>query len=268
MNNKFENVLILTDFDGTFANDKGVITEDNIEMISYFTSHGGHFSVSTGRTYQGFHHYNSRYINAPVMLANGAMAYDYEKDEIVFCDGLASEGVGAIKKILSEFPEIAVEMYPFNETFAINLTDTSHRHFSSQGIEYQVVNSPDETKIPWAKVMLACGKTDPKEVHAFMDKYIPEISYIKTTGEFIEVLAKGVDKGSGLLKMARYLNVDKKDAYAVGDGLNDMEMIVAASKSFAPENSNKDVLKAADYIVRSNNNGAIANVIEILDKIY
>ncbi|MBE6782402.1 MAG: Cof-type HAD-IIB family hydrolase [Ruminococcaceae bacterium] len=266
--NKFENVLLLTDFDGTFANDNGVITEDNIEMISYFTSHGGHFSVSTGRTYQGFHHYNKRYINAPVLLANGAMAFDYEKNEIYFHNGLGFEGREAIKKILNRFPDLTVEMYPFNETYAINLTDISHRHFSSQGIAYQVVNSPDEVPVPWAKSMIACEKTDPKEVHRFMDEFTPEISYIKTTGEFIEVLAKGVDKGSGLMKLARCLNVAEKDAYAVGDGLNDMEMIVAASKSFVPENGNKDVLKAADYVVRSNNNGAIANVIEILDKIY
>lgn len=265
---KFDNVLILTDFDGTFANDMGIITEDNIEMISYFTKEGGLFSVSTGRTYQGFHHYNSKYINAPVLLANGALAYDYEKNDFVFFDGLKEEGVDAVNKILAEFPEITVEMYPFNETFAINLTDTSHRHFSSQGIDYKVCNSPSETTLPWQKAMLACGETYPELVHKFMDEVTPEISYIKTTGEFIEVLAKDVDKGSGLLKMARALNVDKKDAYAVGDGLNDMEMIVAASKGFVPENGNKDVLNAADYVVRSNNNGAIANVIEILDRLY
>lgn len=265
---KFDNVLILTDFDGTFANDKGVITDDNIEMVSYFIKNGGCFSVSTGRTFQGFHKYDAKYINAPVLLANGAIAYDYEKKSSVFFDGLAEEGVSAIEKILCQFPEITVEMYPFNETFAINLTDTSHRHFSSQGITYKVCEKPSQTTIPWQKAMLACGDVDPKSVHEFIDKYIPEISYIKTTGEFIEVLAKGVDKGSGLLKMAKYLNVDALDAYAVGDGLNDMEMIVAAAKGFVPENGNKDVLKAADYVVRSNNDGAIANVIEILDKIY
>ncbi|MBE6754880.1 MAG: HAD family phosphatase [Ruminococcaceae bacterium] len=265
---KFDNVLILTDFDGTFANDKGEITDDNKEMIFYFTKNGGYFSVSTGRTYQGFHKYSPQYINAPVLLANGALAYDYEKKENIFFDGLGKEGITAVEKILKVFPDIAVEMYPFNDTYAINLTDTSHRHFSSQGINYKVCNSPSETVVPWQKAMLACGDTDPKLVHEFMDKHIPEISYIKTTGQFIEVLAKGVDKGSGLLKMAKKLNVKPRDAYAVGDGLNDMEMIVAAAKGFVPENGNKDVLKAADYIVRSNNNGAIANVIEILDEIY
>lgn len=265
---KFDNVLVLTDFDGTFADDSGAITADNIEMISYFIKNGGYFSVSTGRTFQGFHKYDDAYINAPVLLANGAVAYDYKNKSFAFFDGLGDEGIKAVDKILSQFPDIAVEMYPFNETFAINLTDTSHRHFSSQGISYNICKCPSETVIPWQKAMLACGDIDPKLVHAFIDEYIPEISYIKTTGEFIEVLAKGVDKGSGLLKMAKYLNVHPRDAYAVGDGLNDMEMIVAAAKGFVPENGNKDVLKAADYVVRSNNNGAIANVIEILDKIY
>lgn len=265
---KFDNVLILTDFDGTFANDKGEITADNIEMISYFTKNGGLFSVSTGRTYQGFHKYSSEYINAPVLLANGAMAYDYKKNDFVFFDGLKEEGIDAVEKLLKEFPDITVEMYPFNKTFAINLTETSHRHFSSQGIEYEICNKPSETIIPWQKAMLACGDTDPKLVHKYIDDCLPEISYIKTTGEFIEVLAKGVDKGSGLLKMAKCLGVSPEHAYAVGDGLNDMEMIVAASKGFVPENGNKDVLINADYVVRSNNNGAIANVIEILDKIY
>ncbi len=265
---KFENVLILTDFDGTFANDDGEITEDNIEMINYFISHGGLFSVSTGRTFQGFHKYNSRYINAPVLLANGAMAYDYEKKKFAFFDGLGAEGVNAIEKILSEFPKVTVEMYPFNETFALNLTETSHRHFSSQGIDYKIVNSPKDTPIPWAKAMLACGDVNPKLVYEFMDINTPEISYIKTTGEFIEILAKGVDKGSGLLKMADRLGIKQKDTYAVGDGLNDIEMLLAAGKAFVPENSRDSVQDKADYIVRSNNNGAIANVIEILDKIY
>ncbi len=265
---KFDGVLILSDFDGTFANDKGIITEDNTDMIKYFTENGGYFSVSTGRTFQGFHKYSPEYINSPVLLANGALAYDYEKGKPVFFDGLADEGIKAIEKLLHEFPDIAVEMYPFNETFAINLTDSTHRHFSSQGIEFKICEKPSDTVTPWQKAMVACGDTDPRLVHKFMDEHTPEISYIKTTGEFIEILAKGVDKGSGLLKIARKLGVCPSDAYAVGDGLNDMEMIVAASKGFVPENGNSDVLKAADYVVRSNNNGAIANVIEILDEIY
>ena len=81
---KFKNVLIASDFDGTLKNDDGIITPDVIEKIQYFIENGGLFTVCTGRIFQGFHLYSPEYINAPVLLGNGAMAYDYEKGEVIF----------------------------------------------------------------------------------------------------------------------------------------------------------------------------------------
>jgi hydroxymethylpyrimidine pyrophosphatase-like HAD family hydrolase len=45
-------------------------------------------------------------------------------------------------------------------------------------------------------------------------------------------------------------------------------MLVAAAGAFVPENSAPEALAAATYIVRSNNDHAVAHVIEILDKLY
>ena len=79
---KFEKVLIASDFDGTLKNDDGIITDDVRSAIAYFISEGGYFTVCTGRTYQGFHLYDPSYINAPVLLTNGSMAYEYEKIQL------------------------------------------------------------------------------------------------------------------------------------------------------------------------------------------
>ena len=110
---KFKNVLLASDFDGTLKDDNGVITEDVINAIKYFISEGGYFTVCTGRIHQGFHLYNPEYINAPVLLGNGAMAYDYEKNEIVFNDAIADEGIAAINAVLKEFPMLSIEFYNF-----------------------------------------------------------------------------------------------------------------------------------------------------------
>lgn len=53
----------------------------------------------------------------------------------------------------------------------------------------------------------------------------------------------------------------------MGDGYNDIEMLVAAKAGFVPENGSPEALEHADYVVRSNNDGAVVNVIEILDNI-
>ena len=78
---KFQNVLLASDFDGTLKNDNGEITDDVKSAIKYYMNNGGKFTVCTGRIYQGFHLYSPEYINAPVLLGNGAMAYDYEKEK-------------------------------------------------------------------------------------------------------------------------------------------------------------------------------------------
>ena len=45
----FDGILILSDFDGTFAGEGGRIIDRNISAIEYFRANGGHFSFSTGR---------------------------------------------------------------------------------------------------------------------------------------------------------------------------------------------------------------------------
>ncbi|MBR2876966.1 MAG: HAD hydrolase family protein, partial [Clostridia bacterium] len=101
---KFKNVLLASDFDGTLKNDEGKITDDVIDKIKYFISEGGLFTVCTGRIYQGFHLYNNEYINTAVLLGNGAMAYDYEKERDLFDDAIAEEGILPFEAVLKNFP--------------------------------------------------------------------------------------------------------------------------------------------------------------------
>lgn len=263
---KFKNVLIASDFDGTLKNDDGVITDEVVQKIQYFIENGGYFTVCTGRIYQGFHLYSPEYINAPVLLGNGAMAYDYEKKKVLFNDAVGEEGLPAINGVLKEFPHISIEFYNFEKVCAINLNSHSQQHFTSQGINFETVKKPEDAPRPWTKVMIAAHGCS-KEVQSILDNY-PEINYLKTTGDYVEILKKGVDKGTGLLKLAEILGCSKKDTYAAGDGYNDVEMLLAAHGGFVPENGSQEALSVAKYVTRSNNNGCIAHAIEILDEIY
>ncbi len=265
---KFENVLLASDFDGTLKTDDGEIPRDVIEAIEYFEENGGLFTLSTGRTLQGLCLYDHSYFNAPALLANGAMAYDFGKKEIAFLDGIGEEGINAVEMLHERFPEISIEMYPVGATFAINLNEKTENHFTNQGIRFDVISSPRETMFPWQKVMLGCTEESTVEIQQFMADNFDGISFLPTTGAFVEMLKSGVNKGSGLLKLADYLHVPHSRAYAAGDGYNDVDMLKASAGAFVPCNGAKEALDCATHIVRSNNAGAIANAIEILDEIY
>ncbi len=263
---KFENVLLASDFDGTLADSDGKIPESVISAIKYFMSEGGRFTVCTGRIYQGFHLYSAEYINAPVLLGNGAMAYDYENEKILFDDGIGEEGIGVLIDVISRFPDISVETYNFNKVCSINPCEDSMHHFTSQGIKFARVESPEETVRPWTKVMILAQGCS-QSVQQLLEKH-REVNYLKTTGDYIEILKKGVDKGTGLLRLGEMLGCEPKDIYAAGDGYNDVDMLVAAAAGFVPENGSPEALGVADYITRSNDEGCIAHAIEILDSIY
>lgn len=263
---KFKNVLLASDFDGTLKNDYGIITPDVIEKIKYFISEGGFFTVCTGRIHQGFHLYDPEYINAPVLLGNGAMAYDYVKNEIIFNDAIGDEGIKPFEAVLEKFPNVAFEFYNFNKVCSININEKSERHFTSQNIPFEQVTKVTDAPRPWTKVMILANEQS-KAVQDFLEDY-PEVNFLRNDGEYIEIMRKGIDKGVGLLRLAESLGCSKNDTYAAGDGYNDVEMLVAANAGFVPENGSKEALAVAKYVTRSNNNGCIANAIEILDEIY
>ena len=266
---KFKNVLFATDFDATLTDSGGKIPQKNIDAIRYFISEGGRFTVCTGRSYLGFHLYSPEYINAPVLLSNGAAAYDYPENKLIFNDALGEECLPVLREIRDTFPNAGIEMYPFEAArmFSINLTPFSEQHFTSQGIEFVQISDPAEAILPFTKVMIAAHGGISQAVQELIAKH-PEVNYLKTTGDFVEILKKGVDKGSGLLKLGRHLGCAEKDIYAAGDGYNDVDMLRAANAGFAPENGSKEALAAAKYITRSNDDGCIAHAVEILDGIY
>ena len=78
----------------------------------------------------------------------------------------------------------------------------------------------------------------------------------------IEISAAGVDKGEGLLQLARVLGWGPENVMACGDSSNDLAMIQKAGLGVAMGNASEDVKQAADYITLTNNEDGVAAAIE------
>ena len=78
----------------------------------------------------------------------------------------------------------------------------------------------------------------------------------------IEVNARGVNKGNGLLMLGKILGIEKEEIMACGDGLNDLAMLRAVGFGVAMANGNEEVKKYADYVTGSNDEDGVAKAIE------
>lgn len=61
----------------------------------------------------------------------------------------------------------------------------------------------------------------------------------------VMVLPPGIDKGSGARAALQWLRATPADAWAIGDGENDVPLFRAAARSFAPANAHPEAAAAA-----------------------
>ncbi len=259
---KYDGILLASDYDGTLAASDGTIPPLVREKLREFIAEGGHFTVSTGRTVYGFPAYDADIINAPVILANGGMIYDYATSTVVRCDGLEEDSIPDLQKLSARFPTASIEFYGKNTVTCIRPGDASRRHFAAQGIEWHEIADPSEADYPCSKIMVFDNAQTVADVQDFLRAHCPTLAFLPSTWELLEILRPGADKGTALLRLAEHLGIDRKNVFAIGDGYNDAEMLTAASVSFAPSNGCDSAKAAATYTVCSNDDGAVAEAIE------
>ena len=69
-------------------------------------------------------------------------------------------------------------------------------------------------------------------------------------------------------RLAELLGVARGDIYCIGDHKNDLPMLAVSAVPFAPANAIPEVLASGARIVSHCSDGAVADVVEYLDKIY
>jgi Cof subfamily protein (haloacid dehalogenase superfamily) len=79
---------------------------------------------------------------------------------------------------------------------------------------------------------------------------------------YLEVLPIGVNKAKAVAVLAEFLGVDLSEVAAIGDGLNDLEMLSEAGFAIAMGNASDRVKAAADLVVRSNDEAGVAQAVD------
>ncbi|OPY21557.1 MAG: Phosphoglycolate phosphatase [Methanomethylovorans sp. PtaU1.Bin093] len=67
----------------------------------------------------------------------------------------------------------------------------------------------------------------------------------------IHIKSRGVNKGTGLIKVAELMGIEPKDFVAIGDSVNDVEMLEMAGFGIAVGNGDPELRSVADYTAAS-----------------
>jgi len=266
----FKDILLVCDMDGTLLDSNKQISRENREAVKYFVEKGGRFTIATGRMDLGIAQYMPQLpVNAPVILYNGSLIYDYERKEALWYKLLPKDVRSVLVHLMERFPQMGVEVFQGGQMILLKENDITDMHLKRAEF------NPRRTSIEaladgWYKVILAWEHEKLEEVEKYiLENVINEESPFYTVYSepfFLEILSKGASKGRALEQLIQMLEISRSKVIAVGDNLNDIDMIKVAGIGIAVENAHEQLKKAADYCFPDNDNHAVSKIIEWIDK--
>ncbi|MCR5826193.1 MAG: HAD hydrolase family protein [Oscillospiraceae bacterium] len=280
---KFDRVLLASDFDNTLVFTKAALDAGSTELppmparnreaLDYFTRCGGAFSVSTGRALPAFARYAAELpINAPCVIANGAGLYDFRTERYMATAFIDESVRGAIAALLAYDPQLPFEIYHTDRRIHAmhpNRYILNHEHLTRTKV--MPVSSFDEVDMPLVKLLF---EDDRDKLDALSDfiraqDWAQRYELIFSSDNLLEMTARGATKGQMVLRLAELLGIDRSDVYCIGDHANDVSMAEVSAVRFAPANAIEEMRMLPDmHVVSHCRDGAIADVIEALDRIY
>jgi len=259
--------LLVCDMDGTLLDSSCTISRENITALTRFTEHGGLFTIATGRIPRMIYQFMPALpINAPAIMYNGAMIYDFSTKGVLWNNHLPYQARDIITQLSATFPGAGIEIYYEDKIALISENNETDRHNRGDTITIQrmpIENVPS----PWIKILIAWDNDNLKKVEQWLADIHPPFRFTFSSDVFLELLEKNTSKGRALEVIIRMLSIPRENVFAAGDNLNDIEMIRTAGTGIAVANAHPDLIKAADVCVQQHHDDhAIAHIVSMIEK--
>ena len=279
---KFSGVLIASDFDNTLVYTEEALrlglptppmSDANRQAIQDFMAQGGIFSIATGRALPAFAPvWRDIPMNGPTVLFNGAAIYDFPTATYLYKAFLPEAVRPCVQQVLDAFPQAAVEIYhDDNNIHAVHPNDLTEQHVHLTHAPTVTAPSVEDVPSPFSKALFEVPREDLQMVLDYIRSQSWSVGYevIPSSEHLVELTAKGANKGGMVLRLAEMLGIDRRHVYCAGDHANDVPMLTAAARGFAPVNAIAEVRSLPGiHILPDARQDAVAAMIEELHKLY
>ncbi len=265
----FKNVIIMTDLDGTLLTDDKQILPQDLAAIERFRAGGGLFTVATGRGCGMARSIVKKLgINIPAVVFNGAAVYDFGKEEFVWQCEIGSHAREYIRRLHEHFPDLGIEVLHEQTIYTPFINQTELDHLALEGIQPHPCTIDELPEKGWLKVLLAHEPDRMDEIQKYIEASdMQQAQWVRSAPVYYECLPEGVDKSMGYKQLIKILGAEDRFTVASGDYMNDLAMIQKADLGVAVASAQEAVMAAADLVVCDNNSGAMAQIIEYIERL-
>jgi len=267
MNNKtFEDWLVVSDVDGTLNNKRRRLPRKNYDAIKKFTERGGNFTLASGRTaFSISKSYKTVPANQPVVFLNGAGIYDVNAGKLLWSNPIGAGGRQFVRDVMAKFGSVEVGIFCADVAYIVRggLFSKVMMIFDKSPREYA-----DIDEIPqdgWLKVIFYAMPGTLKRLKAYSDEYDGHGAHFMFSSIVtFELLEGGTHKGTGVMRLAEELGIDKSHVAAIGDYYNDFDMLKTVGLPACAGQAPKPMKDICEFVACHCNDGCVADLLDYI----
>ncbi len=266
--------LIACDLDETLLDDSGDVPPRVRDAVTAARKRGARFVLATGRPYVSTHRTldqlgildaEDEYV---ISFNGGVITENADERPLTSCELDPDVAEALYERGVAQ--GLCMHVYTLDTVYVYNYLPEERTYIEGR----MCILETDEPTLSFLRdkgepiVKLLYMSFDARLLHA-LEHELADIGVTQgldvcySSNRYLEFNAPGVNKGAGLLELARRLGIPQSETMAIGDNSNDVPMIRAAGLGVAVANATDEAKASAGYVCHAGNNaGAVAEALE------
>ncbi|MDR3560173.1 MAG: Cof-type HAD-IIB family hydrolase [Negativicutes bacterium] len=256
--------LVAVDLDDTLLDNARKVSERTKVAIQKAVGQGVAVTLSTGRMHRSALPYALELaLDIPLITYNGALIRSSLSNETLFHRPMAAETAAEVVELFRERGWF-IQVY-LDDVLYVKERDARARYYEEvAGIEavavgdriYSLGGTP-------TKLLSVAEPEENARIRTVLAEVFGERLYATVSKpNYLEMANPSVNKGVALDFLAQRLGIDRTEIMAVGDSLNDMDMIEYAGWGVAMGNARAELKRVAQAVTGANDADGVAEAIE------
>ncbi len=257
--------LVALDLDHTLLNSNREISKEDLNAIVKARKRGVIFTIATGRMFAATKKYAKELqIDVPIITYQGSLIKRLISEEEIRHLRIGLDITKDCIRIAQEH-NIFINVYNGDDLYVLYENELIKRYKRVNGVN-AIIDSNLLNKIDFDPTKVVFVEDDYDKLSNFQSlikhKYGKVFDITRSLPHLLELGHLDATKSNALAYIAKMLNIKQENTMAIGDGLNDLDMINWAQIGVAMENANELLKHSADWITLDNNNSGVAKAIK------
>lgn len=253
--------LLVCDLDGTLVGPMDQGLETAKRAIDYCREKGIEVTIATGRAFGAAERYLEYFeIDQPAITNGGALVAAIGKPPIY---------EKQIKRdiALSIAEELRTLGYPFyflvgKDMYTETKGPETEKYSHLLQFPIKILDSIEQVEKCPTQIAVRVPPQDADALLSHLDSKWAEVTLLKSLPHLLEIQPLGVSKVKGLEFLACYMGIPRENVFTIGDGLNDLDMLMWSGMKAAVANAHAAVKQTVPYVSTAPYSEGVMEIVE------